>query len=371
MEFFDHSHTVGRAFIHHGRQRHDARATRAAGEGDIDLKGVEARSHGLTGLMKRKDGEFPKDFREVVDEAVRSAGLQQTLISWYMLITRMGHPLVESPYHLLSLHEFFDHSHTVGRAFIHHGRQRHGARATRAAGEGDIDLKGVEARSHGLTGLMKRKDGELPKDFREVVDEAVRSAGLQQTLISWYMLITRMGHPLVESPYHLLSLHKFGVLDFLLETSHFGTQLEQSWDNLDLSGIEKHRGKDPDTRDPEWGIKKEPKEARPVRKTPLCNNQHSLSFPTGTHYKRQKQCCGASLMSHKFEITTIVLQVSSKDLWKLCDRQGVVADVYIARKLSKSGRRFGFVRFIKNPDQANLLEDLNKIWIGSHHLFAM
>ncbi|GJW95143.1 reverse transcriptase zinc-binding domain-containing protein [Tanacetum coccineum] len=34
------------------------------------------------------------------------------------------------------------------------------------------------------------------------------------------------------------------------------------------------------------------------------------------------------------------------------------------------GRRFGFVRFIKNPDQANLLEDLNKIWIGSHHLFA-
>ncbi|GJY00073.1 RNA-directed DNA polymerase, eukaryota [Tanacetum coccineum] len=62
--------------------------------------------------------------------------------------------------------------------------------------------------------------------------------------------------------------------------------------------------------------------------------------------------------------------VSSKDLWKLCDRQGVVADVYIARKLSKSGRRFGFVRFIKNPDQANLLEDLNKIWIGSHHMFA-
>ncbi|GKC08021.1 RNA-directed DNA polymerase, eukaryota [Tanacetum coccineum] len=59
-----------------------------------------------------------------------------------------------------------------------------------------------------------------------------------------------------------------------------------------------------------------------------------------------------------------------QDLWKLCDRHGVVADVYIARKLSKSGRRFGFVRFIKNPDQVTLLEDLNKIWIGSYHLFA-
>ncbi|GKC62052.1 RNA-directed DNA polymerase, eukaryota [Tanacetum coccineum] len=69
-------------------------------------------------------------------------------------------------------------------------------------------------------------------------------------------------------------------------------------------------------------------------------------------------------------VTNFPTTVSSKDLWKLCDRQGVVTDVYIARKLSKSGRRFGFVRFIKNPDQANLLEDLNKIWIGSHHLFA-
>ncbi|GJR86344.1 zinc finger CCCH domain-containing protein 19 [Tanacetum coccineum] len=64
-------------------------------------------------------------------------------------------------------------------------------------------------------------------------------------------------------------------------------------------------------------------------------------------------------------VTNFPTTVSSKDLWKLCDRQGVVADVYIARKLSKSGRRFGFVRFIKNPDQANLLEDLNKIWIGA------
>nr|GEX26692.1 hypothetical protein [Tanacetum cinerariifolium] len=69
-------------------------------------------------------------------------------------------------------------------------------------------------------------------------------------------------------------------------------------------------------------------------------------------------------------ITNFPTAVSSKDLWKLYDRHGVVADVYIARKLSKSGRRFGFVRFIKSPDQATLLEDLNEIWIGSYHLFA-
>ncbi|GJZ22653.1 RNA-directed DNA polymerase, eukaryota [Tanacetum coccineum] len=61
---------------------------------------------------------------------------------------------------------------------------------------------------------------------------------------------------------------------------------------------------------------------------------------------------------------------TTKDLWQLCDRHGVVTDVYIARKLSKIGQRFGFVRFIKIKDLKTLIEDLNKIWIGNYHLFA-
>ncbi|GJX44795.1 RNA-directed DNA polymerase, eukaryota, reverse transcriptase zinc-binding domain protein [Tanacetum coccineum] len=62
--------------------------------------------------------------------------------------------------------------------------------------------------------------------------------------------------------------------------------------------------------------------------------------------------------------------IGTSDLWKLCDSHGTVADVYIARKLSKIGRRFGFVRFLKVKNNDLLLEDLNKVWIGSHHLYA-
>ncbi|GKD89121.1 RNA-directed DNA polymerase, eukaryota, partial [Tanacetum coccineum] len=62
--------------------------------------------------------------------------------------------------------------------------------------------------------------------------------------------------------------------------------------------------------------------------------------------------------------------MGSKDLWQLCDKHGMVADVYIARKLSKIGRRFAFVRFLKVKNTGSLIEGLNKIWIGSYHLFA-
>ncbi|GJZ68437.1 NRT1/ PTR family protein 3.1 [Tanacetum coccineum] len=57
-----------------------------------------------------------------------------------------------------------------------------------------------------------------------------------------------------------------------------------------LGGIAKHRGKDPDTRDLEWRIKKEPKEARPVRKTPLSNKQRKLRTVSDPklHYENEE-----------------------------------------------------------------------------------
>nr|GEY55029.1 putative RNA-directed DNA polymerase, eukaryota, reverse transcriptase zinc-binding domain protein [Tanacetum cinerariifolium] len=60
----------------------------------------------------------------------------------------------------------------------------------------------------------------------------------------------------------------------------------------------------------------------------------------------------------------------SKDLWNDYNKHGTVADVYIVRKLSKVGRRFAFVRFLKIENNESLINDLNKIWIGSYHLFA-
>ncbi|GJU78052.1 RNA-directed DNA polymerase, eukaryota [Tanacetum coccineum] len=69
-------------------------------------------------------------------------------------------------------------------------------------------------------------------------------------------------------------------------------------------------------------------------------------------------------------ITNFPTSVGSKDLWNHCNKHGTVADVYIARKLSKVGRRFAFVRFLKIKNNESLINDLNKIWIGSYHLFA-
>ncbi|GKA53396.1 mitochondrial proton/calcium exchanger protein-like protein [Tanacetum coccineum] len=66
------------------------------------------------------------------------------------------------------------------------------------------------------------------------------------------------------------------------------------------------------------------------------------------------------------------LLILSRSMGSIVSRQGVVADVVQSqRKLSKI-RSFASDRSFhqKTPDQANLLEDLNKIWIGSHHLFA-
>ncbi|GJU12314.1 RNA-directed DNA polymerase, eukaryota [Tanacetum coccineum] len=62
--------------------------------------------------------------------------------------------------------------------------------------------------------------------------------------------------------------------------------------------------------------------------------------------------------------------MGSKDLWKHCNQHGTVADVYIAQKLSKIGRRFAFVRFLKVMNTGSLIDDLNKIWIGTYHLFT-
>ncbi|GKG11115.1 RNA-directed DNA polymerase, eukaryota, partial [Tanacetum coccineum] len=62
--------------------------------------------------------------------------------------------------------------------------------------------------------------------------------------------------------------------------------------------------------------------------------------------------------------------MGSKDLWQLCDRHGTVADVYIGQKLSKLGRRFAFVRFLRIKNSESLIEELNKLWFGNYHLSA-
>ncbi|KAI3708611.1 hypothetical protein L2E82_37907 [Cichorium intybus] len=53
-----------------------------------------------------------------------------------------------------------------------------------------------------------------------------------------------------------------------------------------------------------------------------------------------------------------------------CAKYGTVVDIFISKYLSKVGKRYGFIRFIKVDDQVNLAKQLCIIWFGSFKLYA-
>nr|GEU76535.1 RNA-directed DNA polymerase, eukaryota [Tanacetum cinerariifolium] len=91
---------------------------------------------------------------------------------------------------------------------------------------------------------------------------------------------------------------------------------------------------------------------------------------SGAHPSKKSNHNNLQDVTETMFITNFPTSFGSKDLWKTCNEHGSVADVYIALKLSIIGRRFAFVRFLKVKNTESLLVDLNKIWIGSYHLFA-
>ncbi|KAJ9558649.1 LOW QUALITY PROTEIN: hypothetical protein OSB04_013263 [Centaurea solstitialis] len=56
------------------------------------------------------------------------------------------------------------------------------------------------------------------------------------------------------------------------------------------------------------------------------------------------------------------------ELWKMFRKKGHVVDVFIPRKRSTFGKKFGFVRFLGIHDQSKLVEELNDIWLGNYRL---
>ncbi|GJV50354.1 RNA-directed DNA polymerase, eukaryota [Tanacetum coccineum] len=61
--------------------------------------------------------------------------------------------------------------------------------------------------------------------------------------------------------------------------------------------------------------------------------------------------------------------LTSKGLWTVCAPHGRLVDAFIANKLSKGGKRFGFIRFLGVNDANVFMKSLSNIWIGSFHLF--
>ncbi|KAI3789461.1 hypothetical protein L2E82_02257 [Cichorium intybus] len=75
-------------------------------------------------------------------------------------------------------------------------------------------------------------------------------------------------------------------------------------------------------------------------------------------------------VSHNIFITNFPSHFSVRELRNTCEKYGAVNDVFIPKKLSKAGKHFAFVRFVKNGDVQNLVNNLNSIWIGKIKLFA-
>nr|GFC62585.1 nucleotide-binding alpha-beta plait domain-containing protein [Tanacetum cinerariifolium] len=60
----------------------------------------------------------------------------------------------------------------------------------------------------------------------------------------------------------------------------------------------------------------------------------------------------------------------AKDLWSTCKLYGHVVDVFIPDRRTKTGKRFGFVRFIKVLDTDRLINNLCTVWVGRNKIHA-
>ncbi|KAL6523253.1 hypothetical protein OROGR_016856 [Orobanche gracilis] len=75
-------------------------------------------------------------------------------------------------------------------------------------------------------------------------------------------------------------------------------------------------------------------------------------------------------MSISFYITNFPHNVSYKDMWIRCAEWGTVVDVFIANRLSKAGKRFAFVRFIRVSNVESLRNNLNSMWFAKYKVFV-
>ncbi|PWA78420.1 nucleotide-binding alpha-beta plait domain-containing protein [Artemisia annua] len=100
------------------------------------------------------------------------------------------------------------------------------------------------------------------------------------------------------------------------------------------------------------------------------SSQNEWKWTFGKNRKNVNNKRGVEQFVTTLYVTNFPNNWNEGDLWKICNEFGAVVDVYIARKLSKIGRRFAFVRFIRVYDSNKLITDLCAAWFGNYHLFA-
>ncbi|PWA80112.1 hypothetical protein CTI12_AA199960 [Artemisia annua] len=79
---------------------------------------------------------------------------------------------------------------------------------------------------------------------------------------------------------------------------------------------------------------------------------------------------GIEKISESFYITNFPDHLDAKGLWRACEPFGRIVDAYIAKKHSKLGKRFAFVRFLGISKAEDFVKRLSTIWINNHHVFA-
>ncbi|GJX89264.1 RNA-directed DNA polymerase, eukaryota [Tanacetum coccineum] len=75
-------------------------------------------------------------------------------------------------------------------------------------------------------------------------------------------------------------------------------------------------------------------------------------------------------ISKSIFVTNFPDVTSAKELWRVCQTYGTVIDVFIPNRLSRAGKRFAFVRFIRVENVDRLVGNLCTLWIGRMHLQA-
>ncbi|GJV11232.1 RNA-directed DNA polymerase, eukaryota [Tanacetum coccineum] len=75
-------------------------------------------------------------------------------------------------------------------------------------------------------------------------------------------------------------------------------------------------------------------------------------------------------ISKSIFVTNFPDVTSAKELWRVCQTYGTVIDVFIPNRLSRAGKHFAFVCFIRVENVDRLVGNLCTLWIGSMHLQA-
>ncbi|GJR70159.1 RNA-directed DNA polymerase, eukaryota, reverse transcriptase zinc-binding domain protein [Tanacetum coccineum] len=86
--------------------------------------------------------------------------------------------------------------------------------------------------------------------------------------------------------------------------------------------------------------------------------RNKKSKPIGNPYHKDLENIATS-----FYVTNMPPALTSKGLWNVCASHGRLVDAFIANKLSKGGKRFGFIKFLGVKDANSNVNSMSNIWI--------